>query len=157
MHEPTKTTAVMRPASEVATDIVHSAASFGTYLPTSSSSSVQQKKLFFPKPFNLFPVTANSFCLQEGWAGKGAKELQIAGLKWQDVGSKPPKKGAEIQNENLAEALRNKQINFTVTDLTELNMTNLCFDNYILGFLVFQACCADACERFQQISKKNPP
>ena len=147
----------MRPASEVATDIVHSAASFGTYLPTSSSSSVQQKKLFFPKPFNLFPVTANSFCLQEGWAGKGAKELQIAGLKWQDVGSKPPKKGAEIQNENLAEALRNKQINFTVTDLTELNMTNLCFDNYILGFLVFQACCADACERFQQISKKIPP
>ena len=58
--------------------------------------------------------------------------MQIPSLKWQDVGSKPPKKGAEIQNENLAEALRNKQIKFTVTDLTELNILNLSVDSYIL-------------------------
>jgi hypothetical protein len=100
-------------------------------------------------------VPTNSLCLQEGWAGKGAKEVQIPGLKWQDIGSKPPKKGAEIQNDDLAEALRKKQIIFTAADLAQLNVSNLSFDSYILvDSLYFKPVVQKGVKGFNKLQKK---
>ena len=70
---------------QIATDMVHSAASSGTHLPTSSSSSLEQK-LFFPKPFNLFPVTENSILPAGGLGRPGEGGERITDCRFKVAG-----------------------------------------------------------------------
>jgi len=54
----------------------------------------------------------------------------MVGLQWENVGSAPPIGGAEVRNEALGFALRNK-LHFSAAELNSMGATNLGYNNYV--------------------------
>jgi hypothetical protein len=73
-------TAVLRPASELAQDQVHSAASLSIGQGNSFRGQ-ENKEIFFPKTIKFFPTPTDVPVVKEGWACKGASGVKGGAFK----------------------------------------------------------------------------